>query len=69
VVECFRTTLRGFNEDAELIANLLLTDVFVEPPRAKRTLERIFLRALRLALDEAGQLVVFDRHACGPPLT
>ena len=45
---------------AELIADLLLADVFAELARPERPLERLLLRARRLAAHHALQLVVLD---------
>ena len=62
VVERFAAPLRGVDEDAELLADLLLPDVFVEAAGAQRALDDVFLRAGAPGGDDARQLVVLDGH-------
>ncbi len=62
VIERLAALARRLDEDAELLADLLLADVFVEAARAQRALDDLFLRARGLGGDDARQFVVFDRH-------
>src|SRR6185436_15011346 len=64
VVERFRTSFGRLDEDAELLADLFLADVFVEPARTQGALERLFLRTGSLRGDHAREDVVLNGH-CG----
>jgi hypothetical protein len=63
VVERLAALPGGGDEDRELLADLLLPDVFVEPARPQCALDDFFLHAGHLAADHALQLVAFDGHA------
>jgi hypothetical protein len=60
VIERFPAFARGFDEDLELAANLLLPDVLFEGLRPQRALDRLFLRRRRGRGDDA---VGFDHGA------
>jgi len=62
VIERLGASLRGFDEDRELLADLFLPDVFGEQPRAQRALEGFLLRARRLAGHHSRKLIAFDGH-------
>jgi hypothetical protein len=53
VVERFLAIARRGDEDAQLLADLLLPDVLVEVPGAKRALLAVFLRRGRAPRDQA----------------
>ena len=60
VIERLAPVARGLDEDAQLVADLLLPDVFVEDLRPQRTLEHLLLAAFGRGLDDAIQAVRFE---------
>ena len=66
MVERFAAHFRRADEDFELLARLHLADVFRQPLRAQRALDRLFVGRRRRCAEDAPcgfEVVGLDRHA------